>query len=80
MIQCCSCADEAKYIVVNGSHDIVGDVYCAEHAFEDAREKCPGCDDYALEVYDDKTGDILKFLPVYQLGCLDGNGYCSDHP
>ena len=76
MTECMHCSNEATHILVDYNHNVIGGgkTYCRHHAFEQAREECPCCDDYFIEF------DGEDFLPTYPGGALDNEGCCSEHP
>lgn len=76
MAQCACCSKKARYILVDYHHNVIGDgeLYCADHALDDEREKCPCCDYYTIDFYGE------SFLPTYPEGTLDNDGCCSEHP
>jgi hypothetical protein len=79
--ECICCGNQATRILVNYHHEIIDEnqVFCELHAFNDSREKCPCCDDYVIETYDDNDRSI-ELLPTYVAGSMDSDGCCSDHP
>lgn len=80
--KCSECDRDAKYVLVNYHHEIVGDgmLFCGVHAFEDGRERCPCCTSYTIEVYDERSEEDVELLPTYIPGALDDEGCCSEHP